>query len=630
MGKITRSIVLHGLAYLVLTATARAQTPPQEQAATQSIQQAFDDATSTLAAEHWADAAQRFETLQGRVSRNPRTLAIVRIRMAVALVELGRIDEARRAAEQGLANLPASEPSLTADRFEALVLLGRIAEAELDYPRAAAQYQAAASLPIGEPDKLIAYRGLIQVQLFDDPAAAIRAADAALAIIAAEAGHGRNLEGQFRTLKGRALLSLRRFSEARSELGAALRLLGDLTLRSDRADLIARGDLALAALLTGNQEDARRYLAFTGQGRMTRDRMFIGSHFVPVCGEVIRPDDVSVIEFSVMDNGMVGHVIPVYASRGATALEFANAVRHWRFNPAEVRDIPFLLRTVVRVELRCSESRPRGPDDDIPDIARFVRERPLRTLPALRAAVQETERGASPLVRVQALIALADHPGIDRTEMLAVRRRALAIAVAGDLDARLIGGLAIQAADTPDWQPRDPEALETIAASPDLHGNVAAAGAVRLVHASALYARGELDRALEIASAVAAMPAVQANPVLGRESNDLLAAIRIERESAAQTSTADDTNCRIARPSRGVSTNPNDFPTDAARWGFEGWAMIEPTVTPEGRVASTRTLIAYPPFVFGDSAARVVRRNRYGRGAASCPGQRIRIRFLLP
>lgn len=626
-----RHIFLPTLLAVSLSAPVAAQEPPAVTAPTQTVQQAFDEATNALTVGEWANAMQRFEALQPRVARTARTLAVVRIRLALALLELGRIDDARQAAERGLAALPGEDAALTADRFEALVLLGRIAEASLDYAAAASHYRAAAALGLPEQDKLIAYRGLIQVQLFDQPEAAVRAADTALAVISADAQRNRNLEGQFRTLKGRALLNLGRFREARQELETALRLIGNLTLRSDRADLVARGDLALAALLTRDEEGARRYLAYTGQGRFLRGHVPTGPHFIPQCGENLRPDDVAVIEFSISSNGFVGHVMPVYASRGPAALQFANAVSHWRFDPEAVGDIPLLLRTVVRVELRCTQSRFRGPEDDIPDVARFVHEQPLRSRAVLRAALTEAERGNASLPIVRALIALADHPATQKAEAEALTNRALTSAIAGNLDGRLIAGLAIRAAEPPSERGRDAAALEALAASAQLRGNIVATAAIRLVVASSLYTRNELDRALEIASAVAAIPEVQAHPELGAESAALLAAIRAQSGSApaSQSSNAE---CRIARPSRGTSANPNDFPTDALRWGFEGWAVIEPMVEPDGRVSSTRTIIAYPPYVFGNSAARVAQRGRYDRSglAASCVGQRVRVRFLLP
>jgi outer membrane biosynthesis protein TonB len=62
---------------------------------------------------------------------------------------------------------------------------------------------------------------------------------------------------------------------------------------------------------------------------------------------------------------------------------------------------------------------------------------------------------------------------------------------------------------------------------------------------------------------------------------------------------------------RDSTSNSCDYPIDALRWGFEGWASNEISIRPDGDVAGVRTVMAYPPFVFSESAQRIGARNRY-------------------
>lgn len=66
--------------------------------------------------------------------------------------------------------------------------------------------------------------------------------------------------------------------------------------------------------------------------------------------------------------------------------------------------------------------------------------------------------------------------------------------------------------------------------------------------------------------------------------------------------------------------------------GFEGWAITEFDVTRDGRTENTRVLIAYPPFLFGDSAAHISKRTIYRPsfrpdGTLSCGGYRDHVNF---
>ncbi|MGQ0589842.1 MAG: hypothetical protein ACT4N8_09970 [Sphingosinicella sp.] len=623
----TRLMLAMSLALSAASVPTRAQQP--------AVQQQFDAASAALEAGSWNDALTRFRALESRLGPlNERSLAIVRVRMALALLELGQIDESQRLIELALPSLSAEDPSLNGDRFEGLLTRARIAEAALDYPSAARDYREAIAVPLPDSDKLIAYRGLIQTQLFDVPEAAIRVADAAIVAVSSAPSRDRELRGQFHTLKGRALLNLRRFREAHQELMTALRLLGNLTLRVDRADLVARGDLALAALLTRREEDARRYLAYTGQGRFTRGYIPIGYLPLPRCGAEVAPDDVAVVEFSILDNGSVGHALPVYASRGSVALPFARFVSIWQFDRAVIQEISPLLRSVARVELRCTNQAQRLPHIEVINLRMRTHPDRIVRLPRLRAELSDAERAADPARLVEALLAIIGHAGVDEAERLSLLRRALEAATSGRLGGRLIAGLALQVAL---WEEGTlgVEAVEALLETPIIRTSPGAFATVRIVQASMLYAAGRNDHALTVLQATRDLPAVRGEAELDRMAGQLLSLIHAAADRQTASAAAEPGRCGLPpRRVGGIGASSDDFPREAARWGFEGWASIEPSIDASGRVRSLRTIVAYPPFVFGDAAQGVARSARFEASpvaeGVTCAAERIHVRFVMP
>ena len=76
------------------------------------------------------------------------------------------------------------------------------------------------------------------------------------------------------------------------------------------------------------------------------------------------------------------------------------------------------------------------------------------------------------------------------------------------------------------------------------------------------------------------------------------------------------------------------YPQEAVRMGFEGWAVVEYDITPDGKTASQRTLFAYPPFVFGDAAKAMIANARFDAsyrpaGGTACSASQTPIRFTL-
>jgi tetratricopeptide (TPR) repeat protein len=623
-----------------------------------TVQQQFDAATAALDARDWEEALRLYEALEARLSV-PRSLAIVRTRKASALVELNRLDEAAESLRTALPLLPADDESLQPDRYIGLLTLGAIAERRFDYAEALRQYRLAVAVPVADLGKLSAYRGLVQAQLFDDPEGALRDAEAALAITARVAPEDRALEGSVQTLKGRALMNLGRFVEAREALELALRLLGNLTLRVDRADLLARSDLALAALLTGQAEAAKRYLAYTGAGRVERGHLRMNpNNWIPRCGGDLAPADVVVVQAAVAEDGSVTHASPVYASRrGPSARIFAQAVANWSFDRESVGTIPPLLRSVARLELRCSSMGAPGRYAEERDsvLARVAAADPawdaaLRRLSpdglrGLRQELAALERRPEPEPGLfPALAALAMHQAVPPAEREAYLGRAIALAARAD-SPQLVATLALALGSVrreaiAGSRLSDPLDYDHLLALPEVRAAPRAAAEIRLAMARHEFWDDRGDRALEIAAGVRDMAGLAAGDPLRLQALEIGVAVAAARGDeagaralfAAMGPAAE--RCGVTANRRRILARGADFPSDAWRWGFEGWAMSEMSVAPGGTVAEARTLVAYPAFVFGEAALRIVNRTRFdpilvGEGA-SCPADRQIVAFRLP
>jgi hypothetical protein len=77
------------------------------------------------------------------------------------------------------------------------------------------------------------------------------------------------------------------------------------------------------------------------------------------------------------------------------------------------------------------------------------------------------------------------------------------------------------------------------------------------------------------------------------------------------------------------------YPVDLMQLGFEGWTRIEYDIAADGRTAGQRTLIAYPPFLFGDAAKAMIGKTRYVRSyrpetSVACAANQLSFRFALP
>jgi hypothetical protein len=636
---------------------AAAPLAAQDRPRAQTIQQAFDGATALSDAGKHSEALAAWQALEPRVKSNARTLAVVRVRKGNTLLRLNRLDEASAAVNAGLAALSPSDPALAEDRVAAHLALGTIDRQALDYAGALAHFRAAAAMTTSPTERFGALLGEVKAGTFVDPAGT-EAAAATLQQMTATV----KMEPAIRALALVAIselqLNLGKFAEARTSATQAVKDLGGLTLRASSTDAAARSDVALAALLLGNKDEARRYLAYTGAGR-SPVKFPSGQVEPPQCGgdSGIAPTDVAVIEFTIDDDGAVTDSAPVYASRkgGDVALSFARAARNWSFSPEALKDLQAFFRTRVRLEMRCSTAFPRPALSDYlrAELAAWLdgkgallptREQSnalrLRADRAALAAAGPTDR----LALVPTLFEVADNGLAGREEANAAAVRALAI-----LDREGAPPLARLAAERLVWQKRSTrgdqagdyrDALARAAGAAPYAADPGSRNVLKLMLADAFTTRnsGEARTLLQGIGADGALPANHPLKVgalvrlasLEQRKDNLPAA-----QQAFQRSGLSAQQCALLdTPPKMLSINTSAYPQEAVAWGFEGWVRVQNDVDAEGRPIAPRAIAAYPPFVFSDASVKSFANARYTKsyrpdGGLGCGGLSNNIRFVL-
>ena len=654
-----RNVYIGVAAAALAVSSASAQEP--------SIQAQFESASQALQAEKWNDALAAFEALERRLRSTPRSLALVRVRKGEALIRLGRSEEAMAALTAGLAALPAGDASLGEDRMMALIQLGEMHESALDYGEANRLFREAKPLAAGSALEPRLLRGLIRTGMFHDGAAALADADRAIALTGSGQGDARKFQAPFRILRGRILMNMGRFDESHAELKRATDDLGGLTRKVDAADLAARSDLAIAALLGGRTEEARKYLAYTGAGTVMGGMAKSSQMPSPPCGEDdLRPEDVAVVEFSIRDDGSVGAATPIYSSReGDGALAFARAASGWSWSPEEMKTIPPLFRLLTRVEMRCTTKVDRPSIVEIlePDVTEWLGSKGVgpvavadgsdakRAKPLLdELQARERSHGKLSPHIVPVLTEVAGNIIVPREQSAEAAQRALAIARAERAPPAVIAALGIRAATASvnrtarNWSRTVPD-FSSLLGDPGIMSDPRAATAVRLASADHHYqARGREKEAIALLTEIGATPGLGPNDALRAAALARLASMHLAAgDAAAAQSTFKNSGlspgqCALldAQPRRrGLRVSYLDFPQEAMSWNFEGWAVAEYDITPEGEPVGVRIVNAYPPFVFGKSTARVADRQKYEPsfrpdGSAGCGGQQLPIVYALP
>ena len=459
-------------------------------------------------------------------------------------------------------------------------------------------------------------------------------------------------------VRARIALNAGDLPEAQRWIDRALAATGGLTLSANQLQLAIRGDAAIVAQLRRDPDEARRYLTYTGAGHLKSVGWISAfSGDLPVCGTAgdVRPDDSAVVQVTIATDGHVVSATPVYASRpGDVGMAFARAAQDWRWDQQSVAKVEPFWRASLRLEMRC-DTRPdpqalgkpigvaardwlnaRGVD--LPDRPAFTaRTDPalgrdgLSAVPALLAVAGRRSAGPALPARLYRILDAGGAPA---------SLQAVAVKAVADNDAEGAGTIreaarrraAALAVAVPAFAARYPATAEL--------------AWLRLEWAIALERAGDFATALPLLRQVLATPAAaldRDDPIrevatlhvaLGRgqagDADGAQADLKAAGLNAAQCSLVD---------TRPVPTNlsivSSQFPAEAQRWHFEGFARIAYDIGADGHVADVRTVLAYPPFVFGPGTEKAARGFRYvaptldGK-VVGCQGERQTVSYRLP
>ncbi|WP_156340185.1 hypothetical protein [Sphingomonas sp. Leaf17] len=630
--------------------------PVQGQQAT-TIQQDFEAATALADKGDHVAALAAWERLEQRTASKRRSLALVQVRKSATLLALNRKDESVAAARAGLAGLPAADKTLQEDRFTAYFNIARVAQNAIDYAGAATAYAQAEGASDDPGFRLAAMIGQADVLTYVAPTEAAKAMARAEAL-AATIKVSKSDMAEISRRKGLLLLNTGAFEAARQASIQAVTLRGGMTEKTDLRDVAVRSDAAIASLLVGRTDDARRYMAMTGAGRITKGDFTPGAEMtVPDCGgdAGLKPADMAVVEFSIGDDGSVLQAAPIYAvGGGEAALTFARAARDWSWTPEQVKTMPAFFRYGARVEMRCSTAfqRPSIVGTLRSDLAHWLDERgapalepvsdkAVLAIAAQRAALAtgEGKAGRDALTLMSPIYALIENPIVGNDERNALAARALAIAVANGAPPSVRLGLDMMVRQTAKLD-RDFDAVQQIYRrmldEPVYASDARTRSVLRLMQAD-----HEKPRvAKPLLENVANDPALDASDPLRVGALVRLASLEqtagdtaAARAAFEKSGLTADQCALLDAPPRQLKTG-GVFPEEAQGWGFEGWTSTQFDIGADGRVLNERAVLSYPPFVFTKAGVAAITTSRFAKsfrpdGGLGCGGTTRRIRFTL-
>ncbi len=627
----------------------------------QTLQARFDAANAAFGASDCTTAIPLYEALERSPAANRNALfaGAIAVRKGLCLTRTGKPDDGLVAMRRGVPMLTTKRDEFATDLREAYLAMGNSASARFDYDPAAAAYADALAVSKGQ-DRLPPLLGLARVLAFDRDGKALAYAAEARALALADPTLVKANVALVQTRYARVLLNEGRHKEAYAELKDSLRKQGGLDLSVSASDVATRGDLALAALLTGDRDQARTYLAYTGAGRMKDSPFARASDMTPpVCGATsgLKREDVAVVEFALIENGAVANATPIYTTGGReVALAFARAVADWSWTPADAAAIPAFSRQAVRVELRCTVAGERPPITAPIEEAveawlasqqgaapSWANETSARALPLVQAEVARARTAGDRPALMAALVWLGRSSLITGPERAAALAEARQLAVAAGAPVAVQTWFSLESTGT-DWDRRDSwdRDREALLAMPAVAADPLSAATIRMVIATnaPLRKHAETEALLTkvIDSPLPDRHPLKITALLRRA--DLLAAqgqVDAARASFDRTGLTGD-QCALIAPKpvvKRLGASSSDFPQEALQMGFEGWAQTEFDIAPDGRTVAPRTIAAYPPFVFGDAASRMAKDVRFQSsyrpdGNVACIANKLTIAFRLP
>jgi hypothetical protein len=623
-------------------------------------QQIYDQAQAAFDAGDWATAIAGFTQVAGPASNlaPSHAQAIMHARLAQAYTMTDNNSAARASAE--LATRALTDPADATDAALAWSTLGGVYLFDLDMNAAIAAYQhVIASAAVGVALKNNASVGTAIAAMVTDPPRAANALDTVLndsKYIAALAPMAR---AQIEDLRGRAELNRGQPQLAMHWFDAAIAHSGGVTgTMVNLVQIGIRGDTAIAYYLLGRQDQLHNFLAHTGAGHLDNSDWIRHAHFdVPVCtADTMRPEDTAVVQFSLDAEGNVIRAEPIYASRpGATGVAFARAIGTWHSNPQDIEKLRPFWRNNIRVQIRCLNRPP------VADISEQVGRSADPWLDQINAAHFRNE---GLLGKATFQVNAGDVTGI---AAMLKQTRELASEGKSDpvLDAQLDAALAAYSAPADvralvlwfrSFPPKDSTvsrrkfaegqadrllALITpfVAAWPNSYG----ASWLQLEYAIAREKGGQFEMARPALEAVlaASATAVPRDDVLRTVAALHLAMLDRQAGDAAGAAAHIAASGLTSEQCALVDVEPvmtkaavsgSDFPLEALEWGFDGYVRYAFDIDPDGLVRNSRTVLAYPPFLFNTAAEKASQRFRYlaptiGGTTVGCSEKLDSIRF---
>ncbi len=661
---------------LMAASATYADTPPAAGPSVQpSLQQLFNTASEAEMKEDCATALPIFNNLMhdSRVKAGSLPAATIAVRQGHCLIHSGKSDEGELSVEQGLPMMQKAGLDFAGDVMVAEQDLGDMELLRNDRDAAVQHYQALLSMEVG-PARNFALLRLAMVTAFDGGSQPLAYADEALRIASAQPKPDKKALSLIHDIHGRILLNQGQVKPAYAELKQALDLSGGLTNRVSLVDVQLRGDLAQAALLNGDRDEARKYLSYTGEGRIAESPFAVAIAMdAPDCGTEtgLKPEDSAIVEFSIADDGSVAAAQTVY-SRGnfAVAAAFANAVDKWFWRAEDLGKLPRFYRALTRVEVRCSNRGGNVPRIDTPLASRFLKwaatELPkiqdkspfmgagLQRLKDLGEAVAMSgdRKTASAALGAWAILnSRIGAPVVDAFD------RAITLGQQAAIPAEAINALRVlrvsrevhsdpsRSRSATRYTPVNHSAsLLPVANDPAVAADPLAADTALMLSVPEHPNRSDQDAAIMLARRVADdsrlpdhFPLRQA-ALLWLANQSAQAGKLDEAHAYFQRTGLNEEQCALIGPqpamrSSGVSSS--DYPMEALNMGFEGWVRLEFNINANGTTADARSLISYPPFVFEDAATGMAKDIRYQpsyrpSGGEACSAQSTSIRFIIP
>lgn len=642
---------------VALSASLACAGPAQAQGG--SAQQRYEAAQAAFDAGNWADAAAGFEALlpDDEDAKLRQSRAVIALRFARAKTNLLDYEVARLWLDRGLLALAPDDPA----RIEGLLLSGNLARYDNDPVKAIAAYEEAVPLARAAGQKANVDHGRISIAMAAityDPGKSITILDEEMAALAARmtgTEGEKSFMAQLQDLRARAALNNGDLADAESWISKAVEHFGDRSRRVDVLQSAIRGDAGIIYRLLKQDRVARRYFNYSGAGRQ-EDPNWISEYggSLPVCGgaDDIRPEDTAVVAIIVGEDGQVAEATPIFASRpGLIGSAFAREVMNWVWEPEAMAKVSPFWRATLRLQLRCEE-RPR-PDSLSGPVNKAIRQWVFEQGwveagpgPSEQTVKLEQKEAAPPIAKY-----LAGHLARSETPKLPSRYKARA-ALLDELDAPAAahamlayrsvtnGRVAESKMRRRYYARRLGEASkrmrlrfpqDTATAWLTLEYGLALEAVSRMEDA-----RGEFEQILAIPQNI--LPAndpLRQVALLHAATLEAQAGARERAQSRLAAAGMTPEQCQLFDV-RQVRTDGklsgSDFPRAAREWGFEGYTALRFDVDEAGEPVNVRTVVAYPPFIFGESAERGWKRMRFspltiGGEPAGCSSQRQGISF---